>query len=162
MRNPKFKEIRPNYRKNTLEVTLQEGRRITHYGLPFAALGPIRAGVQNRFAKITIDQEVNEQAAYFELQDGTRGSFSSDLLLYHFDPTYDWSPINQIKRRLKGKLGKSKLSVQVVADALKTAPSQVMRVLEENRGSKHLSEFFQLAELAGYRIQFQLKKKSAA
>jgi hypothetical protein len=27
MRNPRFKEIKPNYQKNTLEITLQEGKK---------------------------------------------------------------------------------------------------------------------------------------
>ena len=38
MRNPKFRTIRPNYRKKVLEIRLQEGRKLTRYNLPFAAL----------------------------------------------------------------------------------------------------------------------------
>lgn len=77
MRNPKFKEIRPNYRRNVLEITL-------------------------------------------------------------------------------------KLSVRVIADALNTSPSQVMRLLQENKGSKQFIHFIQLADLAGYQIKFSLRKKKAA
>jgi hypothetical protein len=50
----------------------------------------------------------------------------------------------------------------VVADALNTSPSQVMRLLQENRISKQIAQLFQLAELAGYQIEFNLKKKRAA
>ena len=78
------------------------------------------------------------------------------------DPSYDWSPINQLKRALKDELGKSRLSVRVVADALRTSPAQVVRLLEENRASKQLLQLFKLAELAGYKVEFRLKKKSAA
>jgi len=54
------------------------------------------------------------------------------------------------------------LSVRVLADALNTSPSQVVRLLEENRGSKQLLQLLKLAELAGYRISFTLKRRPAA
>jgi hypothetical protein len=50
----------------------------------------------------------------------------------------------------------------VLADALKTSPSQVVRLLEENRGSKQLLQLLKLAELAGYQVTFTLKRKPAA
>jgi hypothetical protein len=103
-----------------------------------------------------------DQGVSFVLEDGTKGGFPADLVLYHTDPSYDRSPINQLKRTLKGELAKSKLSVRVLADALKTSPAQVVRLLEENRGSKHLLQLFKLAELAGYSVEFRLRKKSAA
>src|SRR5437762_2844503 len=52
MRNPKFQEIRPNYRKSLLEITLREGRRSVHYTLPFSSVGAAKANRQNRFARI--------------------------------------------------------------------------------------------------------------
>jgi hypothetical protein len=162
VRNPKFTEIRPNYRKNLLEIILQERGRSSRYSLPFSAVGAAKAHTRNRFARIRIDKDFGSQGASFALQDGTKGSFPADLVLYHCDPTYDWSPINQLKRALKNKLGKHKLSVRVVADALKTSPAQVVRLLEENRASKQLLQLFKLAELAGYRVEFRLKKKPAA
>ena len=72
------------------------------------------------------------------------------------------------ERRLRAKdsrsrkLDASRLSVRVLADALKTSPSQVVRLLEENRGSKQLLQLLKLAELAGYRVTFTLKRKPAA
>jgi hypothetical protein len=63
---------------------------------------------------------------------------------------------------LKDKIGASKLSVRVLADALKTSPSQVVRLLQENQASKQLLQLLRLAELAGYRVEFSLKKKKAA
>jgi hypothetical protein len=56
----------------------------------------------------------------------------------------------------------SGLSIRVLADALNTSPSQVVRLLEENATSKQLVQIFQIAELAGYQIELNLKKKSAA
>ena len=162
MKNPKFNEIRPNYRKNVLEVTLREGRKVARYQLPFSVFKDMNIGSHNRFVSIQIDKELNGQGACFELEDGRKTSFPSDLVLYHCDPKYDWGPINQVKRALKGKLGESRLSLRVVADALRTSPSQVMRLLEENRASTQLLQLLRLAELAGYRIEFRLKKKRAA
>ena len=162
MRNPKFKAIRPNYRRRVLEVTLQEGRKMTRYNLPFAALKGRRISSANRFASINIDQELGRQGATFVLADGTRGDLPADLVLYYCDPTYDWSPINQLKHVLRDKLEASNLSVRGLADALRTSPSQVMRLLEENRGSKQLVQLLKLAELAGYRVSFILKRKPAA
>jgi hypothetical protein len=162
MRNPVFRDIRTNYRKHVLEITLREGRKAKNYYLPFAVFGNKRIHAKNRFASIEIDQELHGQAASFVLEDGTKGDFPADFVLYHCDPSYDWSPINQLKRALKDKLGASQLSVRVIADALKTSPSQVVRLLQENNASKHLVQLFRLAELAGYQVEFSLKKKQAA
>ena len=162
MRNPKFNAIKPNYRKGVLEITLQEGRRLTRYNLPFAALKGTRVGPKNRFVSIDLDEEVGRQGATFMMADGTRGDLPADFVLYYCDPTYDWSPLNQLKRVLRDKLDASKLSVRVLADALRTSPSQVVRLLEENRGSKQLLQLLKLAELAGYRVTFTLKRKPAA
>ncbi len=159
MRNPKFKEIRPNYQKNVLEVTLLEGRKSRTYNLPFAVFRNQKIGRKNRFSSITIDRELGNQGASFVLEDGSKGEFPADLVLYYCDPVYDWSPINQLKRALKDQLGKSKLSVRVIADALQTSLSQVMRLLDEHRASKQIAQLFRLAELAGYQIKFTLKKK---
>jgi hypothetical protein len=162
MRNPEFKEIKPNYRRNVLEITLREGRKTKKYSLPFAVFGDKRIHSKNRFASITIDRELGNQAVSFVLEDGSKGDFPADFVLYHCDPTYDWSPINQLKRALKDRLGASQLSVRVIADALNTSPSQVVRLLEEDKVSKQLVQLFRLAELAGYQIEFNLKKKKAA
>ena len=162
MRNPVFKEIHPNYRKHVLEITLSEGRKTKRYNLPFAVFGNKNIHSRNRFASIAIDRELGGQAATFVLEDGSKEDFPADFVLYHCDPSYDWSPINQLKKALKDKLGKSKLSVRVIADALKTSPSQVVRLLEESKVSKQLIQLFRLAELAGYQVEFNLKKKKAA
>jgi len=162
MRNPKFKAIKPNYRKNVLEITLVEGRKAKKCDLPFSVFRDKRISSKNRFSSIMIDRELGNQAASFVLEDGSRGDFPADFVLYYCDPTYDWSPMNQLKRAVKDKLGQSKLSVRVLADALSTSPSQVMRLLQENKVSKQIAQLFQLAELAGYQIEFSLKKKKAA
>ena len=162
MRDPTFKKIKPNYQKNVLEITLVEGRKAKKYNLPFAVFRDKKISRKNRFSSITIDPELGNQAASFVLEDGSKGDFPADVVLYYCDPIYDWSPINQLKRALKDQLDKSKLSVRVVADAMNTSPSQVIRLLEENRASKQITQLFQLAELAGYQIKFHLKKKKAA
>lgn len=145
-----------------LDITLREGRKLTRYSLPFAAFRGKRISARNRFVSLDIDKELGRQGATFVLADGTRGDLPADLVLYYCDPTYDWSPINQLKRALRHKLDASKLSVRVLADALRTSPSQVVRLLEENRGSKQLLQLFKLADLAGYRVSFTLKRKPAA
>jgi hypothetical protein len=162
MRNPVFKEIHPNYRKHVLEITLKEGRTTKKYNLPFAVFGKKNIHSKNRVVSVVIDRELGNEAAAFVLEDGSKEDFPADFVLYHCDPSYDWSPINQLKRALKDKLGKSKLSVRVIADALNTSPSQVVRLLEENKVSKQLIQLFRLAELAGYQVEFNLKKKKAA
>jgi len=45
---------------------------------------------------------------------------------------------------------------------LNTSPSQVVRLLQEDKISKQLLQLFRLAELAGYQVEFNLKKKKAA
>src|SRR5216683_2875898 len=146
MSDPKFKEIKPNYRKGALEVTLRKGRSLKTYTLPFTAFPEMKIGSRNRFVTITIDKELRNQGVFFTLEDGTEGSFPSDLILYYCEPTYDWFPLNQIERALKGRMGKSKLAVRVVADALSASASKVLRLLEENRGSRQLPQVLKLAE----------------
>jgi hypothetical protein len=162
MRNPKFKQITPNYRKRVLEIVLREGRRLNRYNLPFAVLTGMKIGPNNRFASITIDADLGEQGATFELEDGTRGDFPADFVLYYSDPKYQWSPINQLKRALKTKISDSKLSVRVLADALNTSPAQVARLLQENQASKQFLQLSKLAHIAGYSIEFTLRKRTAA
>lgn len=162
MRNPVFKDIKPNYRKRVLEIILREGRTTKKYNLAFAAFADKKIGNKNRFASIAIDRELGDQAASFVLEDGTGGDFPADFVLYHCDPTYNWAPINQLKKLLKDKIGASKLSVRVLADALNTSPSQVVRLLQENQASKQLLQLLRLAELAGYQVEFSLKKRKAA
>ena len=162
MRNPKFRKITPNYRKRVLEITLQEGRKLTRHSLPFAVFSGSEMGATNRFIEITIEKDLGDQAVSYRLQDGTQGDFPVDLVLYYSDPTYQWSPINQLKRALKTKIVDSNLSIRVLADALNTSPAQVVRLLEENRASKQLLQLFKLAQVAGYDIEFTLKRKSAA
>ena len=162
MRNPEFKEIKPNYRKNVLEITLQEAKKTRSYTLPFTVFRDVKISGKNRFTSITIDRELGDQAASFVLEDGSKGDFPADFVLYYCDPTYHWSPVNQLKRALKDKISTSRLSVRVIADALDTSPSQVVRLLQENKVSKQIVQLFQLAELAGYQIEFSLKKKKAA
>jgi hypothetical protein len=162
MRNPKFKEIKPNYRKNVLEITLRDGKKIKSYSLPFAVFRDVKISSRNRFTSITIDRELGNQAVSFVLEDASKGEFPADLVLYYCDPTYHWSPLNQLKSALKDKISTSRLSVRVIADALDTSASQVARLLQENKASKHIVQLIRLAELAGYQIEFSLKKKRAA
>ena len=70
MRNPKFKEIKPNYRKNALEVTLRDGKKIKSYSLSFAVFRDVKISSRNRFTSITIDRELGDQAVSFVLEDG--------------------------------------------------------------------------------------------
>ncbi len=159
MRNPKFKKIRPNYRKKALEIVLQEKGKAKSYLLPFIVFGNKKIGLENRFTEIEIDKSLSSLAARFILEDGTRGDFPSDLVLYYCDPSYHWSPLNQIKQAIVGKVKKMSVSLRVMADALHTSPAQVRRLLNDQNLSKQWIQLFHLAGLAGYEIQFQLKKK---
>lgn len=162
MRNPKFERITPNYRKKVLEIELSEEGAFSRHNLPFSVFAGMKIGPRNRFASITIDPELAGQAAAFVLEDGTCGDFPADFVLYYSDPTYEWSPLNQLKRALKDKLSDSRLSLRVLADALDTSPAQVVRLLEENRVSKQFLQLAKLAQIAGYTIEIKLKKKPAA
>lgn len=162
MRNPKIKKIRPNYRKRVFEVWLQEAGKMKHYNLPFSVFRNIEISKHNPCISIEIEKELGSQGASFQLADGSKKDFPADFVLYYCDYSYNWSPINQLKKTLRNELQASKLSIRVLADALETSPAQVIRLLEENRISKQLMQLFQLAELAGYQIEFNLKKKHAA
>lgn len=161
MRNPIFKQIKPNYKKHALEITLTEGQKNKHYLLPFAIFRNKKISTKNRFTSLEIDRELGGQGVFFTLQDGTKGSFPADFVLYYCDPSYDWSPLSQLKKGIKEKIKKTSISLRVLADALHTSPSQVMRLLNISHTPKQLSQLFHLIELAGYQVEFHLKKKAA-
>lgn len=162
MRNPRFKSIVPNYRKSVLEITLAEGKKSSRYRLPFSVFRDLKIDSKNRFVSIVIDHEIGDQGASFVLRDGSKGDFPADLVLYYCDPKYEWSPLNQLKRAIQDKLKQSKISVRVLADLLQTSPSQVVRLLRQESFSKQLLQLFRMAEIAGYQVQFHLKKSLAA
>ena len=81
IRNPKFKDIKPNYRKNVLEITLRDGRKIKSCSLPFAVFRDVKITSRNRFTSIAIDRELGDQAASFVLEDGSKGDFPADFVL---------------------------------------------------------------------------------
>ena len=92
MRNPKFKQITPNYRKRVLDVVLREGNKLNRYSLPFAVFTGMKIGSDNRFASIAIESDLAEQGATFVLEDGTRGDFPADFVLYYSDPPTNGRP----------------------------------------------------------------------
>ncbi len=159
MRNPIFKQIKPNYRKKGFEITLKEGKHLNDYLLPFTVFKEHSIGTQNRVVNIKVEKDLGLQGASIELENGSSFDFPTDLVLYHCDPSYDWAPINQLKKVLRDELAVQQLSLRVIAAALQTSPTQVSRLLEENKASKQLLQLLQLAELAGYSVEFRLKEK---
>jgi hypothetical protein len=159
LKNPRFREVRPNYRKGVLEVLLEEGRRRVRYDLPFSIFEGLDIGSRNRVVKITIDPELRDEGVVLTLQDGRQTSFFTDLILYHCDPTYKWSPLNQIRRRLEGKFAGAKLGFRAVADAFRKSPEDVLRTLEQHLGSPYFAEVRELAERAGYQVRLELTRK---
>lgn len=154
----RFVTVKPNYRKQAIEARVKVGKGTKSYLLPFSAFHDLDINSVNRFDKLTILSELARQVVRFKLVDGSKGEFPIDFVLYYCEPRYDWSPINQIKQALKDKLVASRLSLRVVADALKTSPAQVMRLLKINTVSLQLVQLCKLATLAGYRLDISLKK----
>ena len=162
MKNYKIINLIPNYRKKVLEATLALGKKVNHYDLPFSTFKGLKIGTKNPFAVLTIEKELNSQSASFVLKDGSKGDFPADFVLYHCDPGYDWSPINQLKKTLKDRLREANISVRVLANALETSASQVERLLEIGKASKQLIQLSKAAEIAGYQLEFKLKGRRAA
>jgi len=87
MKNPKFKKVKPNYKKGVLDIALVEGRKVKNYRLPFAVFRDKKVNSKNRFASITIDRELGNQAVSFVLDDGSKGDFPADFVLYYCERT---------------------------------------------------------------------------
>ena len=162
MRNPKFVSVKPNYRKRVLETVLKERGRSRCYSLPFGVLPGGKPGARNPFVEIAIEKELFSQGVSYKLKDGTTGSFPSDFVLYHCDPAYDWTPLNQLKEAVKKKLKEKGISIRTLAEAMGTSPSQVVRLLRKDEAPKRLVQLCRLACMAGCEIDFTLKKKIAA
>lgn len=162
MKNPKFKEIKPNYRKLAFEIQLSQQGKVKDYLLPFSIFEKAHISPTNRVDSLLIDPETGRNGVFFTLANGHQESFPADLVLYYCEPNYAWSPLAQLKNALKLKVKEANLSVRTMADALKTSPAQVMRLFEEESASKQLHQLLKIAELAGYEVKLHLKKKSVA
>ena len=160
MRNPKFKKIRPNYKKKILEISLIEGGKTSLFYLPFSVFKNHKITSKNKFKTIQIDHEFGNTSVSFVLEDGKTGDFPSDFVLYYCDPSYDWSSINQLKKNLKSEIKSAHLSMRLLAHALGTSPSQVLRILDSKKSTNQLAQLMKLAHFAGMELEFKLRKKS--
>ena len=161
MNKIRINSIIPNYRKKVLVICLQTGRNKKEYNLPFSAFKGMQIGVKNPFIKISIEKDLASQSASFILKNGKKGDFHADFVLYHCEPDYDWSPINQLKKTLKDRLNEANISIRLLAKALNTSPSQVERLLEVGKTSKQLLQLSKAAEIAGFHLDFTLKERRA-
>ena len=161
MRNPKILSIAPNYRKKVFSVVLKEGRNKKTYELSFSVFKGLKIGAENPVVKIVVEKDLNSQSAQLVLKNGKSIEFPADLVLYHCDSDYDWSPINQIKQALRERLDEAKISVRVLAKALHTSPSQVERLLAADKASKQLVQLCKTAEIVDCHLEFKLKERKA-
>ncbi len=88
MRNPIFKQVKPNYRRRGFEVTLKEGKKLNDYILPFTAFEEHSIGTQNRVVNIKIEKDLGFQGVSIELENGSCFDFPADFVLYYCDPSY--------------------------------------------------------------------------
>jgi len=159
MKSLKIISAVPNYRKKALQIVLRKGSTNHSYELPFSAFKGLNISVKNPFTEIEIEKDLSSHSARFVLKNGKKGDFPADFVLYHCDPEYDWSAINQLKNAIKERLNEAKISVRLLAKALRTSPSQVERLLSANGASKQLIQLCRAAEIAGYNLEFKLKEK---
>ncbi len=160
MRNPKIKKVIPNYRKKVLEITLFEKGKSSVFYLPFSVFNRHKIDSKNKFKNLEIDQELGSSSVSFTLEDGEKGDFPSDFVLYYCDPSYDWSPITQLKKNIKKEIQAAHLSIRLLAKALNTSPSQVLRILDSPKSTTQMVQLMKLAHFAGLELEFKLKKKS--
>lgn len=157
-----FQSVTPNYHRHALDITLHKGTHKKHYQMPFSVFKPLVISAKNRIKTLKILSELGHHAVEFELENGKGGDFPTDLVLYHCEPDYEWAPLNQIKMALQEKLKGSRISLRVMADALKTSPTQVMRLLQKDYLSKQWQQLSKLAQMVGYEIEIKLKKRARA
>lgn len=160
MRNPKIKKVVPNYRKKVLEITLLEKGRLSIYHLPLSIFNKHKINSKNKFKTLEIDHELGDTSVSFILENGQKGDFPSDFVLYYCDPSYDWSPITQLKKNIKKEIQEAHLSIRLLAKALNTSPSQVLRILDSPKSTIQMVQLMKLAHFAGLELEFKLKKKS--
>jgi len=161
MNSIKFLRVTPNYHRRTLEFVVRQGRKTISYSMPFAALKNVKVSTRNPFVSLKIDKEFNSQSISFVLKNGQRGDFHVDLVLYYCEPDYEWSPLNQVRTKLKEALQSARISVRVIAELLDTSPSQVLRLLGEKRTPVQLQQIARIASIVGYSLELDLKKKVA-
>lgn len=160
MRNPKIKKVIPNYRKKVLEITLFEKGKSSVFFLPFSVFNKHKIDSKNKFKILKIDQELGGSSVSFILENGQTGDFPSDFVLYYCDPSYDWSPIAQLKKNIKEEIQAAHLSLRLLAKALNTSPTQIIRILDSPKSTIQMIQLMKLAHFAGMELQFKLKKKT--
>lgn len=153
-----FESIKPDYDRNCFDVVLRIGRKKMRYAMAFSCFKKIAISSDNKVVKLKIDATIRKRGAFITLADGSKTDFPSDYVLYHCEPKYEWSPLNQIKKFLKDEKYPHGLALEVVEDALKTAPLQVARFLKTAPSSERWRKLGRLVRQAGYAWDVRLRK----
>jgi len=151
----KIDRIEFNGRRKDFVVTFRE--RSLHF--PYSKASP-PPGPRNPVIRVYIDPELGSEAFTYVLADQREGTIHLDHVLeYNEDPLYMWELfVHKLTVEVKKRLKESDVPKREIVRRLRTSPSQLYRLLDEDRASKSLHQIFAILHTLDCDIDLVIKK----
>ena len=151
----KIRQVEFNNRRKDFVVTF--GRRSLHF--PFSKASPAPSA-RNPVVRAYVDTELGSEAFTYILGDQSEGTVHlDDVLGYNEDPEYMWELfIHTLTVQVKKLLQESDVPKRELVRRLRTSPSQLYRLLYEDRASKSLHQIFAILYTLDCDIDLVIKK----
>jgi hypothetical protein len=151
----KINQVEFNNRRKDFVVTV--GARTLHF--PYSKVAP-HPGARNTVIRAYVDPELGSEAFTYVLADQGEGTVHVDHVLeYNEDPEFMWELfIHKLTAEVKKRLKESDVPKREIVRRLRTSPSQLYRLLDEERASKSLHQIFAILHTLDCDIDLVIKK----
>jgi hypothetical protein len=151
----KINRVEFNNRRKDFVATV--GERSLHF--PYSKASP-QPGGRNPVIRAYIDPELGSEAFTYVLADQREGTIHVDHVLeYNEDPHYMWELfVHKLTVEVKKRLKESDVPKREIVRRLRTSPSQLYRLLDEDRASKSLHQIFAILHTLDCDIDLVVKK----
>ncbi len=132
-------------------------------GFPYLKAVPV-ATPDNPVVLAFVDDELGKEAFTYQLKDGQEGTIHIDHVLeYNEDPQFMWDLfMHRITVEVRKRLEESDYSKRVIARRLHTSPSQLYRLLDEDRSSKSMQQLFEILHTLECDIDVVIKRRQGS
>jgi len=117
-------------------------------------------GARTPVIRVYVDPELGSEAFTYVLADQREGTIHVDHVLeYNEDPHYMWELfVHKLTVEVKKRLKESDVPKREIVRRLRTSPSQLYRLLDEDRASKSLHQIFAILHTLDCDIDLVIKK----
>ena len=151
----KIRSVSPNNRRRAFEVLTHKGSFL----YPYANLDAQPSG-SNRIREAYVDPELGNEAFTYLLESGEEDSIHIDRVLeYNKDPAFMRDLLlYKLTLEAQRQVEKSSLSKRELIRRLKTSPTQLYRILDEENYRKSVDQVLGLLSVLNCRVEFTVKQ----